>query len=320
MAQATSKPKRATPKFSLPQPSLFVQIIFNGVIPIVLFTVTYLIFSSRSSTANFEQLIQSSARQVAISIGSTIKRENFSELGQQLASLTEQPNIAFIYVRSEVADEWRVKSELQSRFDKSIIKALYAYANPRGEQGLRWSDDSSSYQQLANFYAGGFNNQLPPAIASSFSAQTGSLQGRSLNAFQIEQVGVYETAAGRTYGPAVPGQADFIIMVGMLINQNLSTIGDQNRNLLLAGVLFSVLSALFSILLARAISRPILKLIQTADELSLGNLKTPIRATGGQELSRLAEALERVRISLNLLIDRAKTSRGSTPPEDRKHA
>lgn len=288
------------------RPNLLAQILLNGVIPIVLFTITYLIFSSRSSTASFERLIQDSARQVAISVGSSVKRENFSELGNQLASLTDQPNIAFLYVRSQVAEEWRVKPSLSESIDKSVIKALYDFTNQNAQQGLRWSDDQAGYRSISDFYAKRFNGQLPSAIGQSFQTKTAASVGRASNTIQIEQLGVYESGSSRTFGAADESKADFIIMVGMNINQNVTAINEQNRNLILAGLAFSVISILFSSLIARSITRPIVNLIRSADAMSLGNLETPIHAAGGQEIRTLAEALERVRVSLTVLIKHAK--------------
>jgi methyl-accepting chemotaxis protein len=305
-------PKPATKaRWSLPQPSLLTQILLNGVVPIVLFTGSYLMLSSRSSSASFERLIQDSAKQVAISIGSTVKRENFTELGGQLAALTEQSNVAFIYVRSEVADEWRVKPELQAQFDKSVIKALYEHTN-QSRTGLLWNDDANGYLGICETYAKRFGGQLPSAISDAFQAQGRAAQTRAINAYQIEQIGVTETAAGRSFGPATQG-ADFTIMVGMRVNQNVATINEQNRNLLLAGVLFSTLSVLISALIARGITRPILTLIRSAEAMSLGNLETPIQATGGRELGKLADALERVRVSLTVLMKRARPNKQGNP-------
>jgi methyl-accepting chemotaxis protein len=311
MTQTTSPKPETKARWSLPRPSLLTQILLNGVVPIVLFTGSYLMLSSRSSSASFERLIQDSAKQVAISIGSTVKRENFTELGGQLAALTEQSNVAFIYVRSEVADEWRVKPELQAQFDKTVIKALYEHVN-QSRTGLLWNDDSNGYLGLRETYAKRFGGQLPSAISDAFQAQGQAALTRTINAYQIEQIGVTESAAGRSFGPATPG-ADFTIMVGMKVNQNIATINEQNRNLLLAGVLFSILSVLISALVARGITRPILTLIQTADAMSLGNLETPIQATGGRELGKLAEALERVRLSLTVLMKRARSNKPGNP-------
>jgi methyl-accepting chemotaxis protein len=214
-------------------------------------------------------------------------------------------------VRSEVADEWRVKPDLQAQFDKTVIKALYEHVN-QSRTGLLWNDDANGYLGIQETYAKRFGGQLPSAISDAFQAQGRAAQTRAINAYQIEQIGVTETAAGRSFGPATPG-ADFTIMVGMKVNQNIATINEQNRNLLLAGVLFSTLSVLISALVARGITRPILTLIRSAEAMSLGNLETPIQATGGRELGKLADALERVRVSLVALMKRARSNKQGNP-------
>jgi HAMP domain-containing protein len=64
-----------------------------------------------------------------------------------------------------------------------------------------------------------------------------------------------------------------------------------------------------AVAVARNLSRPILSLTAAADRISLGLLDTPVVATSKDELGELAEALERMRQSLKLSIERLRRRR-----------
>ena len=87
----------------------------------------------------------------------------------------------------------------------------------------------------------------------------------------------------------------------MLANQNISIVNTQNRNLLFYGGLFALFSIVVSVFFTRSISIPILALIKSANEMSLGKLEQKITYAGQDEIGALAQALERLRISLDIL-------------------
>lgn len=77
--------------------------------------------------------------------------------------------------------------------------------------------------------------------------------------------------------------------------------GEIRRTLLpLIGVIAVVVfvGALVSALLASWIIRPIVRLTQIADKISMGNLETPVRVRSRDEIGDLARSLERIRASL----------------------
>ena len=135
----------------VPRVNLLVRTLFIGVIPILLLTTTYLFISSQSNAFYFSQMLQDSAKQLAISIGSSVQRENFAALSAQLNILTQQPNVGFIYVQTIVTEEFKVKAALRDHFDLIVIKALHNNANLQPNQQLLWTDDASGYQQLLEF-------------------------------------------------------------------------------------------------------------------------------------------------------------------------
>jgi methyl-accepting chemotaxis protein len=75
--------------------------------------------------------------------------------------------------------------------------------------------------------------------------------------------------------------------------------------LLVVLVALAVTALLATGLIARIV-RPIVKLTQKANQMSSGDLEQPIELTSNDEIGDLAEALERMRTSLKLLMNRSK--------------
>jgi HAMP domain-containing protein len=283
-----------------PRMSLLLRTLSIGVIPILLLTAVHLVLNSRSNTENLAKVMEDGAKQVAISVGSTVNRETFAALNQQLAALTQQPNIAFIYVQTEVTEDFKVNSRFTDRLDLIVIKAIHDYANQLSDQALLWSDDASGYGHLLEYKRNTFGGEVPRGVQTIFEKHITHSSGKDSNLFQVSQIGVYETENGRLFGTANKEKAQILITIGMLADQNVAIVNTQNKNLLLYGALFALLSIVISVFFTRSISVPILALIKAANDMSLGKLDQKIDYAGNDEIGQLAQALERLRTSLDI--------------------
>jgi HAMP domain-containing protein len=300
----------------VPRLNLLIRTLFIGVIPIILLTITHLWYSSQSNDFYLSQLMQDGAKQVAISIGSSVQRDNFTELRGQLAVLTRQPNIGFIYVQTIVAEEWQTKPEIKSHFDLTVIKAIHDETNQHPDQQLRWKDDQEGYRQLLTYRLNHLGTELSRGVKAILQEQVEAAQGREINTYQVSQIGVYENETGRTFGIADKNKAQFLITIGMIANRNVATIYQQNWNLLRFGIGFALLSIIVSILFTRSISVPILHLIRAANQMSNGRLEEKITYKSSDEIGQLAGALERLRISLDILRQRSHPARNDPSRND----
>ena len=86
-----------------------------------------------------------------------------------------------------------------------------------------------------------------------------------------------------------------------LTQQLVNTVGF----IMLAIAIVTLISQVF----ARQLIDPIVKLTRTADRLSLGELDVPVSAASNDEMGDLAEALERMRLSLKSAIERLRRRR-----------
>ena len=93
-----------------------------------------------------------------------------------------------------------------------------------------------------------------------------------------------------------------------------STQADRNLQRTTLLVLLSTLAGLalatwLALRAARRIVQPITELVKVADAISLGDLTRPVRAGNNDEIGDLAQALERMRLSLEAAMDRLRRRR-----------
>ena len=60
----------------------------------------------------------------------------------------------------------------------------------------------------------------------------------------------------------------------------------------------------FGLLVAQWVTRPIVALTEAVERMSKGDLDTPIEAVSDEETQKLAAAMERLRKSMKLMIDK----------------
>jgi methyl-accepting chemotaxis protein len=70
-----------------------------------------------------------------------------------------------------------------------------------------------------------------------------------------------------------------------------------------------LVAALAGVMVAQSVVRPVVKLTELADAMSIGDLETPIEVKSRDELGKLGDALERTRLSLRLAIERTQRKR-----------
>ena len=93
----------------------------------------------------------------------------------------------------------------------------------------------------------------------------------------------------------------------VLTEENIAqTSGNVLRPIILAAAVAVVLGFVFTVILAVGLSRNIRRLASVADRISLGELDEPVEVKGNDEIRDVAEALERMRMSLQSAINRLR--------------
>lgn len=77
-----------------------------------------------------------------------------------------------------------------------------------------------------------------------------------------------------------------------------------------AAIVAAILGALLAITITRSITGPLSHLVAVSDKISTGELDTPVPVAGKDEIGELAEAMERMRISIKALVERMRARSG----------
>jgi len=122
----------------------------------------------------------------------------------------------------------------------------------------------------------------------------------------------YATATGRqVYDFAVPVYVRGVAQssrarVALVIDGEMAEIARYQRNTILLGVGVLGAGLVVSIVLARAVARPIRVLVNGTEEIARGNLDHRIPVEGGDEIAQLAQAFNRMTKSVQALIETSR--------------
>lgn len=214
------------------------------------------------------QVVQDQARTLAATLGTTLPTGSESIAYMQLDTALKDPNVAFV------------------RIEKSS-----------GVSYLRSKDAAQN---------DGWNKEVGQWTAAHPAGGTMKLAGAS---YIVTRLSVVENEIGQP--TALPVAAE----KGTLIHR--VTIGLRNdvfRENLRNTILLVVLTSLFSLAIAaylanraaRAVVLPIEQLVKSADAISMGDLSRPVSIDRNDEIGDLAQALERMRVSLESALERLR--------------
>lgn len=176
--------------------------------------------------------------------------------------------------------------------------AYVAVINPRGVvvAGL--------FSQLDRF-SGDFavqvrNTGFPPELAGD--NRLGAGEGSASRTLTVGGRQVYDVSVALADGGGEVHAALFTDDIERLARESL-------RPLLLLLAFMALLGVLSFMLLARGIARPIARLTEIAQRISLGEITLPIDVRGSREVNDLAASLERLRLSVRLALERLQGRR-----------
>ena len=170
------------------------------------------------------------------------------------------------------------------------------------------NDDGSGRFSVSPFSAFGtdWNRDVDQTVT------TRTLSGGQSLPYILVGADVYQTQQGLvphfledpTPPPGSAAQKVYSLAVGLSAQLSQSTLRGQMLSLLAVIGLAVALVLAVAFTLARRLVRPIVGLVASADRLSLGEIETPIVSHSSDELGDLAEALERMRLSLRTAVAR----------------
>lgn len=253
--------------------SLARQLTLGALVPLTLASAVTLGVLALTLPAMQRQVVQANARTVAAAVGANLTTGSQSLSYGQLDSVIAGSDVGFVRV------------EL-----------------PGGATYLRSQDPQLNAQ---------FNTQLADWTRTHPNSGTLKLAGTE---YVVSRVTFREDKLGRAVAAPVNATDDRYvrrITVGLPNAQAATNLRNTLLLVLVASLLGLGLAGLFAARSARQVTEPIQRLVRAADAISMGDLSRPVQAARNDEIGDLAQALERMRLSLEAAMERLRRRRRS---------
>lgn len=251
-----------------PRNSVTQQIRLGTLLPLALSGLLTMLLMALTLPRLQNRLTQENAQTLASVVGTSLNTRS-AGLESQLAAIAKNPNVGF--VRVEVPN------------GPTTLRSLVT--SDLGALNTRLGDWAKSGEASGQFRIG---NQ-------SYTISRVSIIRNSQGALSAVPVGAENKA------PVVRR-----VMVGLSNGQALSNLRNTLLLVLLMTLLGLVLALTFAARAARQIVGPLERLVEVADAISLGDLTRPVKMERNDEIGDLAQALERMRLSLEAAMDRLR--------------
>ena len=293
--------------------SLSRRVLLSTLLPLGLFTLVTLSFLVYALPRAQSQLITENAQAVAVAVGSSLDVTDQNTVYAQLDALIKRSAVGFVQVNLPDGTTFFRSKNAYTDGPLSEQIAAWVQQHPGNSTFVQSGSPADSYRyqlSLLEQVGAGASNQAK-ALRSSVadpanqmsSTVTYLLSGISVtqNA-QAERVvtqGIKPTGGTPLYSivVGVPGDAAFAQL--------------RNTLLLILGValLAFIVAALLAARTARLVVQPIERLVLAADAISMGDLDQPVTVERNDEIGDLAQALERMRLSLEAAMERLRKRR-----------
>lgn len=252
-----------------PRTSLSNQIRWGTLLPLGLSGLLTLGLLGLSLPRLQQRLVQENAQTIASTLGLNLNTGSQSLANMQLDNTVKHSNIGFVQV--ELPD------------GISYLRAKNAAQN--------------------DVYA----KQVADWIKTHPRGGTLNLGGQN---YAVQRVSVIQDGSAQSMVTDTAGEQGGTVLRRVTVGLPTTTASGILRNTLLLVLLSTIIGLLIASLLAaqaaRRIVQPISDLVKVADAISLGDLTRPVKVNSNDEIGDLAQALERMRLSLEAAMDRLR--------------
>ncbi|GMA17437.1 HAMP domain-containing protein [Deinococcus metallilatus] len=289
--------------------SLARQMTFGALAPLALSTALTLGLLTAILPSLQRQLVQQNAEAVAVAVGTSLDTRDQETVNAQLDALLKRSAVGF--VRVELPDGTTYFRSQNPQLDGTLQGRVAAFLKEHPETGTLVTSGSAAdayreqLKQLEDVGAG----DSPQARELRNLAQNRDNQHSERTSYVVSRLGVMETGSNqRTTAPATEDSSDLLYRIAVGVPTNEAQANLRNTLLLVLGVslLALLLAAALAVRSARRVVQPIERLVKVADAISMGDLTRPVQADRNDEIGDLAQALERMRLSLESAMDRLR--------------
>ncbi|UQN06204.1 HAMP domain-containing protein [Deinococcus sp. QL22] len=289
--------------------SLAQQLTFGALAPLALSTAVTLTLLSLTLPGLQRQLVAQNAQAVAVAVGTSLDTRDQETVNAQLDALLARSAVGF--VRVELPDGTTYFRGRDPRLDGTLQSSVAKWLVDNPITGTFQTSGSAadSYrtqlQQLEEVGAGDSSQ----AQELRRQAEDPANQRSDRTPYVVSRLGVIEGQNGqRTTTSATEKNDSLLYRIAVGVPNAQAAINLRNTLLLVLGVslLALALAAALAVRAARRVVQPIERLVAVADAISMGDLSRPVQADRNDEIGDLAQALERMRLSLEAAMDRLR--------------
>ncbi|GGL12321.1 hypothetical protein [Deinococcus radiotolerans] len=312
--QATTATPAPTPR----PLSLRTKAVLITALPILTLGFLIAAYLTAHNRAELSRISSSLSSAVASLLGTTLDVTDLTQVSTQLRAAVNAPSVAFIDVqpagdapRAFISDtpstDWLLRPQLDA--------ALRAHP---GRTHFSWPDTRADAYRAAQAT---LTSSTPDSVREHLQAAQATLSATrgQPQTFEVTQLDVYDTPQGtralRLPGQAAPpGERLFRLTIGVTLTDLTAALHRQLLIVLSACLITAVTAALLAWTAARRVVTLLLAITHAAQQASLGQLHEPVhipRRGRPDELSDLIGAIERLRVSLHLALNRLRP--GSRP-------
>ena len=284
-----------------------------AVLPLAVYTALTLVTLAIVLTSAQRNLISTNAATVAAAVGSVLNTTDQNTVQQQLGTLLGRDSVGFVQV--ELPDGTIFFRSRTPALDNVLNERINTWikANPVSGVFVQNQTPAALYntqlEQLASI--GADDSQAAQALKDAIKDPAN--QQIANRSFQVERVGVYVGQDGSRQTLAANAKSNDPLLYRIAVGVPVDGAQAQLRNTLLILLLAGLIAALIGVALAaratRRIVEPIERLVKAANAISLGDLSQTVRPEVNDEMGDLAQALERMRLSLDAAMNRLRKRR-----------
>ncbi|MEF2278030.1 HAMP domain-containing protein [Deinococcus sp. YIM 134068] len=292
-----------------PRRSLVRQVTFAALAPLVLSSIVTLGLLTAIMPNVQRQLVQQNAQAVAIAVGTGLDTRDQETVNAQLDTLLRRSTVGF--VRVELPDGTTYFRSATPELDGPLQGRVAGFLAENPETGTfvtKGSPADAYREQLAQLTEVGAGDSAQATRLGQL-AEDPANQKSTRASYVVSRLGVVEQdGGGRTTIAASEENPGLLYRISVGVDNTQSAITLRNRLLLVLAIalLALVLAASLAVRTARQVVRPIEQLVKVADAISMGDLTRPVQQNRNDEIGDLAQALERMRLSLEAAMDRLR--------------
>ena len=293
--------------------SLSRRVLLSTLLPLGLFTLVTLSFLVYALPRAQSQLITENAQAVAVAVGSSLNVTDQNTVYAQLDALIKRSAVGFVQVNLPDGTTFFRSKNAYTDGPLSEQIAAWVQQHPGNSTFVQSGSPADSYRYqlsvLEQVGAGASNqaNALRSSVADPAN-QTSSTVTYLLSGISVTQNAQAERLVTQGIKPT-GGTPLYSIVVGVPGDAAFAQL--RNTLLLILGValLAFIVAALLAARTARLVVQPIERLVLAADAISMGDLDRPVTVERNDEIGDLAQALERMRLSLEAAMGRLRRRR-----------